>query len=227
MYQPEPFALSSNIVTASNVANVDMNTWYYPGKRVKSNTVTEAKNGGTACTEYDAVAYKKADAVNAVCRPDITDDVYQFETNATQGWSLKPNGTPFTIRHTNSNACVHPSGGELNPADDTNAVWYNGGCGEPVTQFAYDPNSKLIRHVPSGKCLRVYRDGTNNGDRIGFAPCNQYQQFSFEGGVLKHLPSGKCIHPEGGSSTPGNGTNLVIYDCENNLAKIGVKAKMV
>ena len=220
----EFFALDSKIILGSKLGDIDMNTWYFPGKRVKSNTVTEAKNGGTACPEYDAVAYKKADPVNAVCRPEITDDVYEFENAAKQGWSLTPGGTPFYLRHSNSNACVHPYRTD-NPADDANAVWYNGGCGEPKTQFVYDPNARTLKHKTSGKCLRVYRDGTNNGDRIGFGPCNQ--QFSFENGVLKHIPSGKCIHPEGGSNTPGNETNLVIWDCGTDKSKTGIQPRMV
>jgi hypothetical protein len=30
-------------------------------------------------------------------------------------------------------------------------------------------------------------------------------------GLIKHYSSGKFIHPEGGSSTPGDDTRLVIY----------------
>jgi hypothetical protein len=29
---------------------------------------------------------------------------------------------------------------------------------------------------------------------------------------MKHIGSGRCIHPRGGSSTPGNGTELVLND---------------
>lgn len=86
-----------------------------------------------------------------------------------------------------------------------------------ATLFIRLPDQSL-KHLPSGNCVKptAYANSANvakavncSGDDTKFK-----QESNF---AMKHVNTGKCIHPKGGSLTPSQGTNIVIYDGCNHI----------
>jgi len=60
-------------------------------------------------------------------------------------------------------------------------------------------------------CLTTENNSTADGARIVLGSCSGQSFKLLEDGTLHHIPSGKCAHPNGGSPTPSNGTNLILH----------------
>ncbi|WP_437777272.1 hypothetical protein [Sorangium sp. So ce1097] len=55
----------------------------------------------------------------------------------------------------------------------------------------------------------------NNVGLILNAYCGPEERLSFDvtsGGSLQNAETGRCVHPQGGSATPAEGTNLIFHD---------------
>ena len=73
-------------------------------------------------------------------------------------------------------------------------------------------SSKLLKHLASGKC--IVPESHRNGARIRLqANCNdaitRYEQTRMYSTV--HIPTGKCWHPQGESSRPSWGTEVILH----------------
>ncbi|WP_437724341.1 RICIN domain-containing protein [Sorangium sp. So ce861] len=74
----------------------------------------------------------------------------------------------------------------------------------------------MLKHVPSGLCIHPNQGTAYNGVALILNPsCAPEVRLSFDvtsGGSLQNSETGRCVHPEGGSPTPAEGTNLIFHD---------------
>ncbi|KAI9141821.1 hypothetical protein BKA69DRAFT_364509 [Paraphysoderma sedebokerense] len=119
----------------------------------------------------------------------------------------------FSLMHRTSGKCIHPYRGGDVPADNTNAVLFDG-CGLSRLVFQYDASTKSIKHTASGKCLIAQDDSQKDGTALVYSSVCNTENGMFEitpqRGIV-HVKSGKCIHPKGGKTNPKKNTPLILY----------------
>lgn len=131
--------------------------------------------------------------------------------------------TNYIIRHKTGGYCLHPRGGQANPAVGTPLIFHPH-CNpfEERLLFTLLPNGSL-KHVSSGMCVHPEGGTASSGRRLVlWNSCsdgvsqdnagNKRLAFGFnDNGSFSHKSSGLCVHPSGGSANPAEGTELVLW----------------
>jgi hypothetical protein len=121
----------------------------------------------------------------------------------------------FSIEHNKTGLCWHPDQGGSNPTNGTKVVLYSG-CNLNRLHWELLPSGN-IKHVESGKCLKVDSSNPSNApagtDIILDDVCNNtLHQFEYNTNEksFRHKQTGMCIHPHNNGLL--NGTKLVLFD---------------
>jgi hypothetical protein len=121
------------------------------------------------------------------------------------------------IKANNTDFCIDLPNGRTDFGTEAQIYTCNN---TPAQQFAYDSASKLIRHIPSNRCLGNKDWRKDNGTRVDLVDCqfvNNRIQWERTGNSYKNVDSGKCLDVPNGDYK--NTAPLTIYDCNNTPAQ--------
>lgn len=83
-------------------------------------------------------------------------------------------------------------------------------------KWNYDPSSKNLQPLHSGKCLNAVEDGSLNQITCDWNNNNLKWDFT-SSGQIKSVGSGKCIQAESSTITNNGGSSLFLQDCNDNI----------
>jgi len=139
-------------------------------------------------------------------------------STSTPSTSTPPTSTPPTSTPPTS---TPPTTINANPGEAISCTGYNPKGAGAI--YRYDGNKKM-RWYPNPQIAGSWDSNWTSGvnriiDCTGFTLDNDIALNTSGYISFKHR-SGKCVHPNGGSPTPGNGTNLVFWDgCDEDRLK--------
>jgi hypothetical protein len=163
-------------------------------------------------------------AAEADCKKKgyATIDSNQFRDRGNWFFSLKciapaPTVTLPNIKAGNDKFCIDLPNGRTDFGTEAQIYTCNN---TPAQQFAYDSSSKLIRHVPTNRCLGNKDWRKDNGTPVDLVDCqgvNSRIQWERTGNSYKNIDSGRCLDVPNADFR--DGAPLTIYDCNNTPAQ--------
>ncbi|HSX50634.1 MAG TPA: RICIN domain-containing protein [Cellvibrio sp.] len=148
--------------------------------------------------------------------------VFYYVPSSTGGGTSTP-GQEFLLQHL-SGMCIHPKGGSASTVG-TPLIFFPSCTSEARLKFKFLDN-KSLQNVGSGSC--VHPEGGSENPAVGtrlvfWDSCSDgllanrlgNKRLGFEltaNGSIRHINSGLCVHPRGGSATPAQDTELVLWN---------------